>query len=397
MDSDAIRDPARYEPDPSLIDAIHAAIILGQPLLLAGEPGCGKTEVANFVAYQFGLHPPAIPGERREWALRLDVKSTTTARDLFYSFDTVGRFGAAKDEGPAARRPGRFITLSALGRAIMDAAPWSEVRDIEIANYRREHDEPRRSVVLIDEIDKAPRDVPNDLLMEIERLGFRITELNREGDRPVRADPDHRPVLIITSNSERALPDAFLRRCIFHYMAFPDRDRLGRIVEARIPGFPRGSDLERDALALLFGLRAQTLLKLPGTAELLGFLAVLLANRVSTVSAVGSATLAATDAVICSAALYDLPPTARRTSCRASRAPGRPWSSVACHGQWLPSRRRCRTEGHRVCARSRYSGATSATRTGCALNPTSLPRRYGCVCMRHCCRRRMLLRGSAAC
>jgi MoxR-like ATPase len=274
MASDRMLDPQFYEADQSLIDAIHAAVLLGQPLLIAGEPGCGKTEVANFVAYQFGLEPPQPPGDRKEYALRFDTKSTTTARDLFYSFDVVGRFHASRSDDTTSTDPRRFIRFHALGRAVLDAAPAAQVKGITGINYSRAAVEPRRSVVLIDEIDKAPRDVPNDLLMEVDRLAFYITEL----DRTVTADPAFRPILVITSNSERVLPDAFLRRCVFYSMQFPDDERLRRIVDNRVTKFPFGSGMLKDALKLFQSLRDLQLQKHPGTAELLGFLHTLLGH-----------------------------------------------------------------------------------------------------------------------
>src|SRR5262249_5737842 len=126
----------------------------------------------------------------------------------------------------------------------------------------------RRSVVLVDEIDKAPRDVPNDLLVEVEKMQFYISEL----PRTVVADKSMRPIVVITSNSEKALPDAFLRRCVYYNLPFPSVALLKEIVAARIVQFPRESDLLSDALAVFGFLRGQMLRKRPGTAELLGFI-----------------------------------------------------------------------------------------------------------------------------
>ncbi|MFC7477962.1 AAA family ATPase [Dankookia sp. GCM10030260] len=264
-------DPREYDADPPLLDAVHSAILLGQPLLVTGEPGCGKTEVANFIAFHLGLERPDVATGRPEYALRFDTKSTTTARDLFYSFDTVGRFHAARSDDPGADDPRRFITFNALGRAVLDACPPDRVVGLSGRNWTAPEGGPRRSVVLIDEIDKAPRDVPNDLLMEVERLAFYVPEL----DRHVQADDALRPIVVLTSNSERVLPDAFLRRCVFHTMSFPDEDRLRRIVRRRMAGLPADGPLLDDAVRLFLALREEGLRKPPGTAELLGFLAAL--------------------------------------------------------------------------------------------------------------------------
>jgi MoxR-like ATPase len=268
----AMLDPSRYIPEEGLIDAIHSAVLLGQPLLVTVEPGCGKTEVANFIAYQFGLERSAGRPERSEYALRFDTKSTTSARDLFYSFDTIRRFHAARLDERDATDPRRFITFHALGRALLDAANSDDIADISGFTYIRDNHAPSRSVVLIDEIDKAPRDVPNDLLMEVDRMAFYIIEL----DRTIKANPAFRPIVVLTSNSERVLPEAFLRRCVFYAMPFPQLEKLRKIVENRIPFFPSEAPLVSDALNLFMELRESNLQKTPGTAELLGFLHALL-------------------------------------------------------------------------------------------------------------------------
>jgi len=256
-------DPAGYLPDRGLVDAVNVALILRQPLLVTGEPGTGKSQLAASIAYQIGLDPP----------LMFETKSTSVARELFYSFDNIGRFRAAQIPG-APIDPHLFLTYTALGRAIVLANDPGAVRSVLPPGFS--HPGRRRSVVLIDEIDKAPRDFPNDILNEIERLCFRIPEL---GEVEVAATPDFRPVVIITSNSEKSLPDAFLRRCVFYSIPFPDDLRLEQIILSRLPDrVISGAEMLREAIAF-FGLLRQPdlpLRKRPGTAELLNWVAALI-------------------------------------------------------------------------------------------------------------------------
>jgi MoxR-like ATPase len=252
--------PDNYIAGNELIDAINTAIFLGQPLLLTGEPGCGKTEVGNYVAWKLGL------GE----AIRFDVKSTTIARDLFYTSDTVARFHAAYGSIGDVN-PLRFITFQGLGRAILYA---NDPSTAEAFLSAEEHPGRRRSVVLIDEIDKAPLDFPNDLLMEIENMQFYISEISKT----IEADKDMRPIVVITSNSERVLPAPFLRRCIYYDIPFPDTAQLKEIAAARIGDLPINSDLLGDALRVFLFVRSLGLQKKPGTAELLAFILALRAG-----------------------------------------------------------------------------------------------------------------------
>src|SRR5512132_3996249 len=229
--------PKDYIAHEALMDAINTALALGQPLLVTGEPGCGKTELGDFVAWQLGLGR----------AIRYQIKSDMQARDLFYSFDTVARFHDAQMAGrdASARRDAvHFIEYHGLGEAIIRATVPGTYHELLSERLKREHTEQRRSVVLIDEIDKAPRDVPNDLLAEFERPRFRIPEL---GNVEIAADERFRPILVITSNSEKALPDAFLRRCVYYDMPFPDPATLKRIVETRIERL-RGASGSASAL-----------------------------------------------------------------------------------------------------------------------------------------------------
>ena len=228
-----------YVAGADLAVAVNAAIALERPLLVKGEPGTGKTELARQVAHALGL--PLI-----EWA----VKSTTRAQQGLYEYDAVAR--------------------------LRDGQLGSE-RVHDIANYIRRgklwqaFDAPERVVLLIDEVDKADVEFPNDLLQELDRMEFHVYETGET----VRAR--HRPVVIVTSNNERELPDAFLRRCFFHYIRFPDAETLARIVEVHFPGIKR--DLLAAALATFFAVREQPgLRKKPSTSEMLDWLKLLLAE-----------------------------------------------------------------------------------------------------------------------
>lgn len=255
--------PAGYMPDPGLVDAVNVALALRQPLLITGEPGTGKSQLARSVAYQLGLDPP----------LNFETKSTSVAKDLFYTFDNIARFRAAQTS--AVERPfAEYLTFNALGLAIVLANHEEQVRDCLPKHFV--HPGQRRSVVLIDEIDKAPRDFPNDILNEVDRFFFRIPEA---GGRMISADERFRPVLIMTSNSEKSLPDAFLRRCIFYSIPFPEPARLEQIVLTRLTGqLENGATLLRESVGFFVELRKpdSALGKKPGTAELLNWLVAML-------------------------------------------------------------------------------------------------------------------------
>jgi MoxR-like ATPase len=228
-----------YVAPPDLAVAVNAAVTLQRPLLVKGEPGTGKTELARQVAQTLGL--PLI-----EW----HVKSTTKAQQGLYEYDAVSR-----------------LRDSQLG----------EARVHDVANYIRRgklwqaFDADHRVVLLIDEIDKADIEFPNDLLQELDRMEFHVYETGAT----VKAR--HRPVVIITSNNEKELPDAFLRRCFFHYIRFPDADTLRAIVRVHFPDIKDA--LLATALTQFFELRETPgLKKKPSTSEMLDWLKLLLAE-----------------------------------------------------------------------------------------------------------------------
>jgi MoxR-like ATPase len=264
----ALRKPEHYIADSGLVDAVNVALMLRQPLMVTGEPGTGKTVLAWSVAWELGLDPPLV----------FETKSTSQARDLFYYYDTLGRF-TAKELRTDAASAKDYITFNALGAAIVLANSRDAVADALPAGFT--HPGKRRSVVLIDEVEKAPRDFPNDILNELERMYFRIPEL---GNRRIEADEAYSPVVIMTNNSEKAMPDAFLRRCIYYNIPFPTGSRLEDIVIGRLPKFTEGGNapaLTRDAIAFLLYAREDSagLEKRPGTAELLGWLTAMMILR----------------------------------------------------------------------------------------------------------------------
>jgi len=305
------RDNFLYFADGKLLAAANAALYLQVPLLLAGEPGCGKTDFAWYAAKALA-HALGEPSPEDALPLECYIHSDSTATELLYHYDAMARFADAHDPGGRDERrdPRHHMELAPFGRALMSQ---------------------RRQVVLIDEIDKAPRDLSNDLLRELDQGHFVIKEVPRsakdtlpdpnnkasplDGEiqlqrnmfRPLdpkkankstnQADkPRYRdkPMVIVTSNAERQLPEAFLRRCVYHYIDFPSEAALQNILNHRLPqaGQTDGDEALaphvtpqlrtqaiQDGIALVAGLRGESkpLGKKPGTAEIIGWLKTLLA------------------------------------------------------------------------------------------------------------------------
>jgi MoxR-like ATPase len=219
--------------------AVNAAITLKRPLLIKGEPGTGKTMLAEEVAASLGM--PLY-----QW----HIKSTTKAQQGLYEYDAVSRLRDSQLGDARVNDIANYIVKGVLWQAFESEVP---------------------AVLLIDEVDKADIEFPNDLLRELDRMEFHVYETREI----VRAK--HRPLVVITSNNEKELPDAFLRRCFFHYIQFPDPATMQRIVDVHYPGIRE--DLLRAALASFFDLRGVSgLKKKPSTSELLDWLKLLLAE-----------------------------------------------------------------------------------------------------------------------
>jgi MoxR-like ATPase len=231
----------RYVATDALRLAVNAAITLQRPLLVKGEPGTGKTLLAEELAR-------AVDAPLITW----HVKSTTKAHQGLYEYDAVSRLRDSQLGDPRVQDIRHYIRRGKLWEAFIA---------------------PQRAVLLIDEIDKADIEFPNDLLQELDRMEFYV----HETDETIRAT--HRPIILITSNNEKELPDAFLRRCFFHYISFPDRATLERIVAVHYPDIERA--LVDRALEMFFDLReVPGLKKKPSTSELIDWLKLLLADRI---------------------------------------------------------------------------------------------------------------------
>ena len=241
MSNDRFNGTDRYVATDDLMMAVNAAVTLERPILIKGEPGTGKTQLAIEVA-------SALDRPLYEW----HIKSTTKAQQGLYDYDAVARLRDSQLGDDRVHDIGNYIVRGKIWEAFS-----SDVQP----------------VLLIDEIDKADIEFPNDLLQELDRMEFFVYETREL----VKAR--HRPIVVITSNNEKELPDAFLRRCFFHYIRFPDKDTMGQIVDVHYPGLKK--DLLKEALNAFYKVRdVPGLKKKPSTSELLDWIKLLLAEDV---------------------------------------------------------------------------------------------------------------------
>jgi MoxR-like ATPase len=266
--------PIDYVADDGLIKAVEIAIALGKPLLVSGEPGTGKTKLADYVAMQLATQTTGQAYAFLNTPYIFNTKSTSVSTDLFYFYDAVSHFRSQHADTTTEQ----FIELKPMGLAIaqthgLNSPGLQGISKIGNLSDKFVLPEPRSSVVLVDEIDKAPREFPNDLLNEMENYRFDIKEIN---ETVTRCDSDCRIVVIMTSNSEKNLPNAFLRRCIFYHIGFPDKDKLLQIAKKRLMiDNTTYDELIGKAIDEFNNMRNRAMNKKPSTSEFLDWINLL--------------------------------------------------------------------------------------------------------------------------
>ena len=241
-DFDQFKGSSDYVTSEPLRSAVNVSSALGRPLLVRGEPGTGKTLLAHSIARGLGKK-----------LITWNIKSTTKAQEGLYVYDTVQRLNDSRFGDKDVSDIKQYIKLGKMGQAFAS---------------------PEQVVLLIDEVDKADIEFPNDLLNELDEMSFHITETNKT------INAIHRPIVIITSNAEKELPDAFLRRCIFHYIEFPDAGLMEEIVNVHFPNIK--SNLLHEALRTFYSLRQiDEFRKKPSTSELIDWIRALIAGDIA--------------------------------------------------------------------------------------------------------------------
>ncbi len=273
-----------YLAEKPLKKAVNLAIALERPLLLEGEPGCGKTRLANAIAYEFTQknlrQRQSNQGEKAPWwnFYIWNVKSTTRARDGFYTYDAVGRLRDAQLIGSDPKRLEKYWQPTEIKELEDRLADKTKYRTFgKFADALRE--QTYRPILLIDEIDKAESDFANDLLLELDELRFEIPETGEEFQSPT-----HKPIILITSNREKPLPEPFLRRCLYFYVPFPDPAHLKQIIQKR---FENKAVKKKDVVKLAVEkfesirnlLKQQPGSRPPGTSEFLEFLTTMIQEQ----------------------------------------------------------------------------------------------------------------------
>ncbi|MEP6746979.1 MAG: MoxR family ATPase [Bacteroidota bacterium] len=263
-----------YVADDGIIKAVEIAIALGKPLLISGEPGTGKTKLADYVAMQLAAQTQGKEFAFLNTPFVFNTKSTSVSTDLFYFYDAVSHFRSQHADTTTEQ----FIELKAMGLAIaqthgLNSAGLQGIN--KIGNMSAEYIQPQpcSSVVLVDEVDKAPREFPNDLLNEMENYRFDIKEINQS---VTRCTSDCRILVIMTSNSEKNLPNAFLRRCVFYHIGFPDKNKLLQIAKKRLAIDNSDYDtLIEKAIDEFNNIRNRAMNKKPSTSEFLDWINLL--------------------------------------------------------------------------------------------------------------------------